>query len=108
MWLRLERGSRMRSWYLLRQAKARIRVSPETLEVIRVLFRSVLRRLAHAGGPRLPPVPGPRPAAARRADQPPRPRSRALAERLSEELSRHSPAGLPRPDRKSTRLNSSH
>ena len=70
--------------------------------------RGVLGRLAHAAEPRAGADVPLRPAAARRADQPPRPRRRAVARGLAARLSRHAAADrarprVPRRDRRSHR-----
>ncbi len=57
----------------------------------------VLRRLAHARGAGHRAVRRPRPAAARRTDQPPRPGSHAVAGDLARPLPRRRAAGLARP-----------
>ena len=59
--------------------------------------RRVLRRLAHARRACRGAVLRPRPAAARRADQLPRPRGHAVARRLSQDLSGDDPRHQPRP-----------
>ena len=55
------------------------------------------RRLGHARAPGAPARPAARPADARRADQPPRPRSAAVVPGLPEVLPRRDPADLARP-----------
>ncbi|MNM93992.1 hypothetical protein D3C81_1063810 [compost metagenome] len=59
--------------------------------------RRLLRWLAHAPEPGAGADVSVRSAAARRADQPPRPRRHPLARGVAEELSRHPAADLPRP-----------
>ena len=59
--------------------------------------RELLRRLAHAPEPRAGADVPLRPAAARRADQPPRPRRRAVARGLARPLSGHAAADHARP-----------
>ncbi len=59
--------------------------------------RRSVGRLADAGRARGDPLRRARPAAARRADQPSRPRSRAVARAVSAQLSPHPDPGQPRP-----------
>ena len=60
-------------------------------------LRRVLRRLADARGAGRHAVQRPRPADPRRAVQPSRPRSDAVADRASEAIPQHRPDGQPRP-----------
>src|SRR5690349_21896164 len=62
-------------------------------------YTTLFRSAPHAGAARAPP---------RRADEPPRLRDRGGPRRGAAEVRRDRALHQPRPDRKSTRLNSSH